>query len=352
LPLSTPRRLVVGTLFVSIALLAACVAGVRPEAAASAPPRAFGAIQDPPGATVHRSQLTAVTWRGGPIVTSTGETVTVYVSDSLPAVTPEQWAEFITHLDHGSEISKVTVRLATLDEVQQICNARALGCYGDNEVVSIGETQIDGTTPDEVVRHEYGHHIAFNRSNVPWAAVDWGPKFWASAVGVCARVRHGRAYPGDERLHYDENPGEAWAETYRVLEERKAGITNSSWQIVSQSFFPNDASLAAALRDVTQPWTAAKATTYRTRFTKKGKKVWLAQVQTTLDGNVALTARVPKGMYDVALLSSNRRTVLAHTRSSGGTVRLSAGICGQRTLSMRVTDRSGSGPVAVTVSVP
>ena len=353
MPPSVPRRLLVGAVVVFIAVLAGGAGAVRSEATPATPSAYFGAIQDAPNARVHKALLSAITWRGGPIVASTGETVTVYVSDSLPTVTPEQWAEFLVHLDHGPEISKVTVRLATLDEVQQICGARALGCYGPNELVSIGEPQIDGTTPEEVVRHEYGHHIAFNRSNPPWAAVDWGPKYWASAVGVCSRVRQGSAFPGDEGVHYDQNPGEAWAETYRVLEERKAGLTSSSWQIVSQTFFPNDASLAAALRDVTQPYGTGTATTYRTRFTKKGKKVWLVQVQTSLDGSVNLKAIIPKGgLYDVALLAPNRRTVLRHTVSAGGTARLMAPVCGQRTLYLRVTDRSGIGRVAVTVSTP
>jgi hypothetical protein len=349
-PPSALRRLLAGIAVASIAALLTGAGAVRSEAAPTTP--AFGyarAIADAPNARVDRSLLAAITWRGGPIVTSTGETVTVFVSDSLPAVTPEQWAEFIAHLDHGPEISKLTVHLATLDEVQQLCGARALGCYGDDQLISIGETQIDGTTPDEVVRHEYGHHIAFNRSNPPWAAIDWGPKYWASAVGVCARVRHGSAFPGDESVHYDQNPGEAWAETYRVLEERKAGILDSSWQIVSPTFFPNDASLASALHDVTQPWSAPTSTTYRTRFTKTGKKVWIVPVQTVLDGTVTLKATLPAGgLYDIALLAPNRRTVVKHTVSSGRTARLAAGVCGQRSLFVRVTDRSGTGRVAVT----
>jgi hypothetical protein len=356
LPTFAPRRLVVGMLVAATVVLAATAAAAgSPAAPASFTPSTFftRSAVDAPAAKVHRSLLTAITWRGGPIVTSTGETVTVFVSDSLPVVTPEQWAEFIAQLDHGPELSKVSVHLATLDEVQQLCGARALGCYGDDQLISIGEAQIDGTTPDEVVRHEYGHHIAFNRSNPPWPAIDWGPKNWASAVGVCARVRQGSAFPGDESSHYDQNPGEAWAETYRVLEERKVGILDSSWQIVSQTFFPNDVSLAAALRDVTQPWSASTSTTYRTRFTRTGKKVWIMQVQAPLDGTVTLKATLPSGgLYDVALLAPNRRTVVKHTVSSGRTARVAAGVCGQRSLYVRVTDRSGTGRVAVTFTTP
>jgi hypothetical protein len=42
-------------------------------------------------------------------------------------------------------------------------------------------------TPQEVVRHELGHHVAFNRLNTPWTAVNWGPKAWATDQDVCAR---------------------------------------------------------------------------------------------------------------------------------------------------------------------
>ena len=354
MPPSAPRRLVALALIAAAAVAAAGAGTTRSAAASSTSDFVARTFGEPANPTIHRSLLTALTWRGGPIVTSTGETVTVYVSDSLPTVTPEQWAEFLVNLDHGPEISKVTVHIATLDEVQQICGARALGCYGENQLISIGDTTIDGTTPEEVVRHEYGHHIAFNRANTPWPAIDWGPKYWATAVGVCGRVQKGSAFPGDESFHYDQNPGEAWAETYRILEERKAGILSSTWQIVSQTFFPNDASLAAALRDVTQPWGASTATTYRTRFTKKGKRVWLVHVQTSLDGNLSIRASIPRGgLFDIAVLAPNKRTVMKHTVSSGGTARMLVGVCGQRSLYLRVTDRDGTaGRVSVTSSTP
>ena len=70
-------------------------------------------------------------FHGGPTVTSTGETVDVLVSDSLPAetATPEGWAEFFAHLVHGPELAQLQAYIATIDEVQEICGTRALGCY-------------------------------------------------------------------------------------------------------------------------------------------------------------------------------------------------------------------------------
>ena len=359
MPPALARRIGVVVL---VGLVAALVAGAGVTATRIAPVAATPLVldrtlEDQPGTSLREKRLAQlpVDWPGGPITTSTGETVTVYVSPSLgPSVTPQTWAEFIAHLTHGPEISKLTAYFGTLDEVQELCGAQALGCYGDNQLVSIGVPAIDGTTPDEVVRHEYGHHIAFNRVNPPWSAIDWGPKYWASTVGVCKRVTQGSAFPGDESVHYDQNPGEAWAETYRLMDEHKNGILTASWDIVSPSFFPNEAAYAAASRDVLQPWTAGQASTYRKQFTKNGKKVWLIHVQTPLDGSLAVSAQLPRSsLDDVALVSANGRTVLKHASTAGArTKRLTTSVCGQRSLYVRVTEKGALGRVSVTAAIP
>ena len=142
-------------------------------------------------APFHAARLAreATTFRGGPIVASTGETVDVRVSDALPAetATPEGWAEFLAGLIHGTELSQLTTYVVTFDEMQDVCGTQALGCYARNQLVVPGETAFD-TSPEEIARHEYGHHIANHRSNSPWDALDWGPKRWASVANVCARV--------------------------------------------------------------------------------------------------------------------------------------------------------------------
>jgi len=356
---ATLRRLLA---IVPVTLVVALAAGAGVTATTiSAPaetPDLFArTISDPPGTGLREKRLAQlpVDWPGGPITTSTGDTVTVFVSPSLgPSVTPQSWAEFIAHLTHGPEISKLSAYFGTLDEVQELCGAQALGCYGDNELVALGTTAIDGTTPQEIVRHEYGHHIAFNRTNPPWAAVDWGPKNWASTVGVCRRVNEGSAFPGDEGVHYDQNPGEAWAEVYRLMDERKNGILTASWNIVSPSFFPNEVAYTAAEKDVLQPWTAGHTTTYRRLFTKKGKKVWLIRLQTPLDGTLSVSASLPKGAKDdVALLSSNEQTVLRHASLVRvQTKQLTASVCGQRTLWVRVSAKGAPGRVSVTTATP
>jgi hypothetical protein len=138
------------------------------------------------------------------------------------------------------------------------------------------------------------------------------------------------------------------------MDERKNGILAASWQIISPSFYPNEAAFQAAERDVLQPWTAGQAATYRKQFTKKGQKVWLIHLQTPLDGNLLISATLPKGgLYDVALVGGNRRTVLKHGFFSGTrTKRLVSGVCGRRSLFVRVTQKGVLGRVSVTVATP
>lgn len=296
----------------------------------------------------------SATWRGGPITTSTGEVVTVLVSDSLPAETPEKWAEFLVKLVHGGELPRLSTTIASLEEVGDICGSRALGCYGGNEMIAMGAPTIDGTTPEEVVRHEYGHHVAFHRVNTPWPAIDWGPKRWASAASVCGKVARRQAFPGDGGQNYAQNPGEAWAEVYRVMDERKAGITANSWPIIVESFFPSEAALAAAEQDVVRPWTKNRTAPSGRTFRKQTKKPWWIPVQTPLDGELELTALLPRqGEFEVALVAANRRSVLKRAQwVSQRLKRTATTVCGQRSLFVRVTPKQGAGRVTVTISAP
>jgi hypothetical protein len=140
---------------------------------------------------------------GGVYTVASGEQVKVYVSESYPIDDSlnQHWAEFMAKLVHGNEISKLTVYVAPMPEVQALCHStEADGCYllDQQEMVVSGETPPDGAPVEEIVAHEYGHHVALNRSNWPWQAALWGTKRWASYVQVCARVVAHTAFPGDE----------------------------------------------------------------------------------------------------------------------------------------------------------
>ena len=108
--------LLVGALF---------AASTRAEEPMSARAMRAHTLEADAAAPFHATRLAreATTFRGGPIVASTGETVDVRVSDALPAetATPEGWAEFLAGLIHGPELSQLTTYVATFDEVQDVC---------------------------------------------------------------------------------------------------------------------------------------------------------------------------------------------------------------------------------------
>lgn len=347
------RRLVtlLAVVTLLVALAGAAQRGGPERLAVPASPAGSYAFTSSPRVTlgVDTKARTAITWRGGPITASTGEVVRVFVSASLPVETtsPEAWAEFLAGLAHGTELSLLSAYIAPLAEVQEMCGAQALGCYGRDEMIVPSEPASDGTTPEEVVRHEYGHHVAAHRLNPPWSAIDWGPKAWASAANVCAKTGRSEAFPGDGGQNYSRNPGEAWAEVYRLMDERRAGIDVGRWPIISPSFYPDERALAAAERDVLTPWSTGQVRSLQRMFRPR-TKVWWIPVSTPLDGMLRLTVALPRGVtHDVALVAPNRRTVLARGQWAGQRSKsLTTTVCGQRKLFVRVTQQlatSGSG---------
>lgn len=358
---ATPRIRTLAVAVSGAALLLPLVAsatGTSSGGAGAATSTYARAVDSASGTALRAERLAraAIAWRGGPMTASTGETVNVLVSDALPAETstPEGWAEFLVRLTHGPEISLLTTHIATLDEVQGICGSRALGCYARNQMVSLGETIPSGTTAEEVVRHEYGHHIALHRLNAPWAAIDWGPKQWASAADVCARVTRKEGFPGDQGSNYARNPGEAWAEVYRLMDERKAGILTANWPIITPDFYPADTALLAAERDVLQPWSGGKSTLFTRVFGKTTKKVWWIPLSTPLDGDLRISATLPSGAnHEVALVGPDRRRVIRRAQWVGQRLkRMTGSVCGQRALFVRVTQAGALGRVRVTVATP
>lgn len=298
----------------------------------------------------------AVTWVGGPTTASTGETVTVYVSASLSSElgTPQTWADYFAGLLHGPELRSLIAYVATLPEVQELCGGEdVVGCYGSSTLVTIGESQ-PYVSREEVTSHEYGHHVAANRDNSPWRAVDWGTKRWATLANICARALNAAVFPGDEGARYRLNPGEGFAEVYRAANEQKRGRTSFNWQIVDSSFYPDQAALQAAERDVLEPWVQPPATNVRTRFTAKGPKAWTRTLSTPLDGQMSVGLSLPETRpYKLALLTADGRTVLARgSWSSAKSQTLSFTVCGQRSLILRVSRAGPAGTFAVTFKTP
>jgi hypothetical protein len=292
---------------------------------------------------------------GGEYRTATGEAVTIFASNSYPvdSALGQRWADFLATLVHGSELSNVTVLLATPDQISRTCGRGAVACYSPQGslLYAPGEDPASDLSAEAVITHEYGHHVAANRSDAPWLALDSGPKRWASAMQVCAKARRGELFPGAENAsQYTLNPGEGWAETYRVLNERKAGRAETPWQIVSQSLYPTAAALSAAELDVTAPWQAAAATTQTAALNRTNRKTRTFTVATQLDGTLKINLRASAGMrVSVDVYASSTRA--AHVVSARAVTRTLT-VCGARSYRVRVTDVTGRGSVSLAVAKP
>jgi hypothetical protein len=281
--------------------------------------------------------------------------VTIQVSDSYPQdqTVPQHWADFLASLLHGPELQTVTLYLATFAEVQRICGSQALACYSSVQqtIVATPDQVSPDISPESVVMHEYGHHVAASRNDAPWAAIDYGTKRWSSYVNVCAKTRDHQLFPGDEGSNYQLNPGEAFAEAYRVLNERRLGRMESVWDVVSNTLYPDAAALSLLAEDVTTPWAGDTSTTSTARLTNRARTRTVS-LATPLDGTLRVTVRgVRNARVSLDLLNGNSR--VAHTVVAGATTRtVSATVCGTRSYKARLTLQRGAGSFQLAIAKP
>ena len=341
--------------FVLLAAVVAALAFTAGTAAPASATYAFGARSEAPKVALRAGQgLPGFT--GGPVTAADGETVTIFVQDELLAADPttqQRFADLVTSLLHGSELSQLTLNLATLDRVRQVCGAGALGCYSPRamSIVALGQ-DLRTITARSIVTHEYGHHLANSRSNDPWPAVDWGTKRWASYENICKRSKSGELFPGDESEHYEFNPGEDFAENYRVLNERRLGVEELPWQVVDASLYPDQTALDLLAQDITNPWTHATNATLRGTFSSRATGRGF-RVQTPLDGSFSATLQAPAGSrFTLRAVDLATGGQLASTAGTTRTQAVSLQLCGQRSLQLQVKRVKGSGPFTLTVSQP
>jgi hypothetical protein len=155
---------------------------------------------------------------------------------------------------------------------------------------------------------------------------------------VCERVQSRTAFPGDEGFNYELNPGEAFAESYRVLIETNGAAAGYDWPIVDPSFSPDVAALAALREDVEHPWAGPVNTTVNGRFAAR-RQSWSRTISTPLDGTVRIAVT---GAGDIRLLSADGSRVLSTgTWNSTAGKSLEYRVCGTRSVQVRIT-RGGS----------
>ena len=115
-------------------------------------------------------------------------------------------------------------------------------------------------TREYAVTHEYGHHVAGNRSHHPFPALNYGAKHWSSYQHVCARARRGEVAPGNQTDRYRDDPGEGFADTYAHIH-----YPSVIWQF-AEILRPNGGSLAAVRSDVLAPWRGPQRRVIRGRL--------------------------------------------------------------------------------------
>jgi len=316
--------------------------------------RAAGAIADSIIAAPTTRALAPNGYWGGQYKTAAGETVTIYASNSYPmdSALGQRWADFLASLVHGTELSTVTILLSTPAQISRVCGSDALACYSPQGALlyAPGEDPSSDLSAEAVITHEYGHHVAASRLHTPWDAIDWGPKRWASSIQVCARTKKAELSPGaEDPVRYETNPGEGWAETYRVVNQRKLGVPESPWEIVSQALYPTTAALTAAEQDVTTPW-QGDTTTVRSGLVSRASRTRTYTLATALDGTLKVTLRSAAGLR-VALDVYASSTRVAHA-SGAGTLARSTTICGARSYRVRVTELRGKGSFRLSVAKP
>lgn len=293
----------------------------------------------------------AFAWDGTyPTGDAAGTSVHIIVSDTYPVdpALPQSWATYLGSIPHGTELATLTLNLMPLSVVQssQYCGGSSLACYDPSgrTIYAAPEDQLDDPPAREIVTHEYGHHIANTRSDAPWNAEDYGTKRWSSYENICAKTAAGTVFPGDEGRAYSQNPGEAFAESYRVLALTAVGVAPSSWDLVDQGFYPDAAALQALQQDIATPWTGPTMRHVR-GFFGYGTTRTIA-VQTTLDGTFAATLHAPTNARMRLELYDGTRLVAR----GPATVRFA--ICGQRSLTLKVQRLKGGGTFSVDYSKP
>jgi hypothetical protein len=266
----------------------------------------------------------------------------------------QSYVDFLDSLDHGPELAQLRIYVAPPAEVLSECGGQGgtLACYdsGSKIMVVPGE-QVDsgssGVTTSYVVAHEYGHHVAAARSNAPFSAFRFGPKYWASYEMVCDRAIKGLLAPGNESEFYLSNPGEGWAETYAQL--KYPGV---EWQF-NRLMKPDAAAFAAARQDVLNPWEANVTKAFKGTFGKRGSNVRRYYFDLTLDGSFRVRLHGPKkSNYNMSFRSNGRDQGKTTAPGSRDSVSYDAACRQDPTEHVTVTVKrvSGRGPFTVRVS--
>jgi hypothetical protein len=262
---------------------------------------------------------------------------------------------------HGPEMSNLSVHIADQTNLFALCGQNATACYfpsSQTMVVSGSPINPNNQMPQGmVITHEYGHHIEANRSFPGWYATNLGARHWATYEHVCEGVAAGVLFPGDEGLHYWENPGEAFAQAYATMQYPNAVPWWWSFAEPGQSAFDAIRADVVDTSDGTHSsWSARLG---------PGSPSATTTISAALDGPISVRVRQPrKARFRTQLLSprgivvsrgetqlrwvskeKRKKTKKGRKASRGAVTSLSYDVCGSggRTFQLQVSRVSGKG---------
>lgn len=282
-----------------------------------------------------------------------GRTVRVILSQtykSEPEV-GQSVASFLGGLVHGGEIAGVTVFLGTTEEIRLTCGEGAEACFNslENLMLVPATPPPSGIPQEEIVAHEYGHVVANGRSNYPFPAVAFGTKRWATYEHVCQRFLASLTRPG-RQLTYRDDPGEAFADSYRILNGGNPGLF-----IFNRSYFPNATDLRLIRQDVVDPWFQRPPLIRGGSFPAGGPVAATRRfrIVTPLDGVLRISVLAAPGAdYDLELSVAGVRHPIAQGKRRARSDQVAGLICGARSFVLTVRRNSGSGPFRLRISKP
>jgi hypothetical protein len=282
--------------------------------------------------------------------TPDGYQVAVEASATYPVdpVADQKLVDFLASRVHGAELGNLSVYVGTPAEITRLCGGDpdVVACYSiDEERMYVPGESVRGIPIEYPLTHEYGHHIALSRLNSPWDALDWGAKYWSSAMHICTGVRRGLLFPGNQGAHYWDDPGEGFADTYAHLHYPQA-----PWDY-NRLMRPTARTLAALREDVVHPWNESRVRTFRGRLGPHHARKSF-HIRLSLDGDVTLHLTAPRGTVYVVEAETKGFAAGQRLRSGG---EFGVEWCRQRSVDgvdLTVRRRSGRGPFTLSVSYP
>src|SRR5215218_820314 len=274
--------------------------------------------------------------------TPDGERVAVDVSAGY-AETParvQELVDFLGTLVHSHELGRLSVSIRTSDELHGICGFAADACYSPAlmRMIIPGE-DLPHVSLEHLLAHEYGHHVLANQRNEPWDASSRGGKRWATHENVCALTAAGEAFPGDEGDHYRLNPGEGFAEAFRVANAARAATWPVSAWIVDPRFYPDAAATRLLEADVLDPLERPRTVRRTLRLGARGERH--IRVSTAWDGVLHVSAPHAR----IKILDASRRPLSPWIRRGRHV------ICGTRSVVVAVRAAT-AGRYAVRITRP